>query len=274
MVSDSTWLPSAPVMTKSVASLPAAMVQWMSPPATDGRLSLSTMPLAAAVVLSLLTLTVKPTRLPAKTVAASAVLNTSTSGALIVMVALADLLVSPPAGLGAMTVAVLGSVPMKVLAPASAPSVGLVRCTAMLSPAVSVLIVKDSTWLPVLPVIWKSPGLPVVESMVQKTSPPVPAGSGSLRVTPLSVTAPMLVIVTVKPAVCPARIEAWSAVLVMVRLGWVASKKLSVLLAPLVVRTIMETAEGVPGGVLVMAPAVVEVWPTCVSPAGGVSVTV
>ena len=52
------------------------------------------------------------------------------------------------------------------------------------------------------------------------------------------------------------------------------SKKLSVLLAPLVVSTMMETTEGVPGGVLVTAPVVVEVWPTWLSLAGGVSVTV
>ncbi len=50
------------------------------------------------------------------------------------------------------------------------------------------------------------------------------------------------------------------------------SKKLSVLLAPLVVRTILETTEGVPGGVLVTAPAVVEVCPRWLT--GGVSVTV
>ena len=52
------------------------------------------------------------------------------------------------------------------------------------------------------------------------------------------------------------------------------SKKLSVLVAPLVVRTMLETTEGVPGGVLVTAPEVVEVWPRWVSLAGGVSVTV
>ena len=54
----------------------------------------------------------------------------------------------------------------------------------------------------------------------------------------------------------------------------VFSKKLSVLVAPLVVRTMLETTGGVPGGVLVMAPGVVEVWPSWVSAAGGVSVTV
>ena len=50
------------------------------------------------------------------------------------------------------------------------------------------------------------------------------------------------------------------------------SKKLSVLLAPLVVSTILETT-GVVAGV-VTAPVVVEVWPRWVSLAGGVSVTV
>ena len=64
------------------------------------------------------------------------------------------------------------------------------------------------------------PPLPVPEvSIVQLTSPPAPAGRGSLRVTPVAVAVPLLVIVTVKPAVCPADDGDWSAVLVTVTLG-------------------------------------------------------
>ena len=49
------------------------------------------------------------------------------------------------------------------------------------------------------------------------------------------------------------------------------SAKISVLLAPLAVRTMWETTEGVPGGVLVLAPVVFEVCPRWESLAGGVS---
>jgi len=40
---------------------------------------------------------------------------------------------------------------------------------------------KDRRWLPTAPEIEKSVGLPLLLSIVQLTSPPAPAGRGSLR---------------------------------------------------------------------------------------------
>src|SRR3984893_10956997 len=100
-----------------------------------------------------------------------AVLRTSTSGGRRGGVAREVSLVSPPASLLELTVAVLGRVPVKVLALASAPLVGLVRCTLSLAPAGRVVpaAVSDRTWWPMAPVMVKSAGLPVLVSMVQKT---------------------------------------------------------------------------------------------------------
>ncbi len=82
-----------------------------------------------------------------------------------------------------------------------------------------VLPFKASTWLPTAPVIMKAAGLPVVVSIIQSISPPAPAGSGSLSVTPVAVAEPVLLMVTVKPATLPGVTVAESAVLATVSCG-------------------------------------------------------
>src|SRR5438128_2468479 len=88
--------------------------QVMSVPAPAGKGSLKLTPVAVPWP-SLLMVTVKCTAAPALTVGVSVVLVMSTSGALMVIVAVADWFCSAVLSLAAVTVAVLLTVPVKVL---------------------------------------------------------------------------------------------------------------------------------------------------------------
>src|SRR6516164_6598155 len=197
------------------AKLPVlvSMLQVLLPPSA-GSGSLRLRPLAVPVPV-LVRVTVKPAVPPATTEAASAVLLTVTLGERTFSAALDCWLWL--VSLEASTVAVLFSVVVK------GEPLGVVMptmWTVRLAPAASVFTpearVRDCA--PAAPVRAKEAKLPVLVSMLQVLLPPS-AGSGSLRLRPLAVPVPVLVRVTVKPAVPPAVIEAASAVLLTATLG-------------------------------------------------------
>ena len=198
-------------------SLAPLIAQTMSLPRPAGSGSLKLTPLAAPVP-SLFTVTVKLAVPPALTVGVLVVLVMSTSGAVTSIVAVEWSFCSEGGSLPALTVAVLVRVAMKLVGSASAALITPVMCTAMVCPADSVLTpLRVSVWLGAVPLIWKSAGtkLPVFVpvSICQLMSLPRPGGKGSLRVTPVAVSSPSLVMLTVKPAVSPALTVGASAVL-------------------------------------------------------------
>src|ERR1700733_9946360 len=110
----------------------------------------------------------------------SAVLVTTTSGATTVTVAEAVWFCREEASLVALTVAVLGKLPVKVLALTSAKVVVPVMWTEIDWPAVRVLMPLRLS-VPLLMV--KSLGMPPV-AILQVMLLPNPAGNGSFKVTP------------------------------------------------------------------------------------------
>src|SRR5260370_16060575 len=125
-------------MLNGLPALCELIDQAMSLPAPAGSASLKLTPVAVPVP-SLLTATVKLAVPPALTVGVLVVLVMSTSGAVVFTVADADWFCSALVSLVALTVAVFGSVPVKLGAGASAAVTVPVMVTVSVTPAASVV---------------------------------------------------------------------------------------------------------------------------------------
>src|SRR5260370_780310 len=194
-------------------SLAPLIDQTMSVPAAAGSGSLKLTPVAVPVP-ALLTVTVKLAVPPALTVGVEVVLLMSTSGAVMLTVAEALWFCSAVVSFVALTVAVLTSVPVKLLGASAALTVP-VRVTVWLSPAASVVGLNTRLCPPgPAPLMLKSfPASCVLIDQVMSLS--APAGSGSLKLTPVAVPVPALLTVTVKLAVPPALTVGVEVLLVM-----------------------------------------------------------
>ena len=148
---------------------------------------------------------VKPIWLPELTVALSAVLVTTSEGWLTVTVAV-ELV-------GRLLVA--WAVAVFVRAPPVAAVVALITWTLADCVGARLPKVQESTWG--LPEIVHVPG-PEYAGLIDQLTPGA-EGSGSLRVAPVAVPAPLFVTVTVNPTCSPAFTVALSAVLVTASAG-------------------------------------------------------
>src|SRR6266852_6541537 len=200
-------------MLKSFAPSCELIDQTMSLLAPAGNGSLKLTPVASPVP-SLLTVTVKLAVPPALTVGVLVVLAMSTPGAVMLTVAVADWFCSAVVSLAAVTVAVLTSVPVKLVGASAALTVP-VRVTVWLSPAARVVGLNTRLWPPgPAPLMLKS--FPASCVLIDQTmSLLAPAGSASLKLTPVAAPVPSLLTVTVKLAVPPALTVGVLVVLVM-----------------------------------------------------------